>query len=102
MMVNLFRPVHVKTLSRQKRPALPTTCKLLQENPISIANDIRCPLRNWPADLRQSYIACGAKRPSSAGPGKFRGVTAPRTKSVHVRENRKVPSQGGELSLAGR
>jgi transposase len=47
MRVNLFRPVHVKTLSSQKRRALLTARKLLQEKAIAIENDIRGLLRNF-------------------------------------------------------
>jgi transposase len=43
----LFRPVHVKTLSSQKRRALLTARKLLQEKAIAIENDIRGLLRNF-------------------------------------------------------
>ena len=45
MRVNLFRPVHVKTLASQKRRALAR--KLLQEKAIAIENDIRGLLRNF-------------------------------------------------------
>ena len=41
MHVNLFRPVHIKTLTSQKRRALLTARKLLQEKAIAIENDIR-------------------------------------------------------------
>ncbi|QDG94492.1 IS110 family transposase (plasmid) [Rhizobium sp. NIBRBAC000502774] len=47
MRVNLFRPVHVKTLTSQKRRALLTARKLLQEKSIAIENDIRGLLRNF-------------------------------------------------------
>jgi len=47
MRVNLFRPVHVKTLANQKRRALLTARKLLQEKAIAIENDIRGLLRNF-------------------------------------------------------
>jgi transposase len=47
MRVNLFRPVHVKTLSSQKRRALLTARKLLQEKAIALENDIRGLLRNF-------------------------------------------------------
>ncbi|MBB4189695.1 transposase [Sinorhizobium terangae] len=47
MRVNLFRPVHVKTLTSQKRLALLTARKLLQEKAIAIDNDIRGLLRNF-------------------------------------------------------
>ncbi len=47
MRVNLFRPVHVKTLASQKRRALLTARKLLQENAIAFENDIRGLLRNF-------------------------------------------------------
>jgi transposase len=45
--VNLFRPVHVKTLTSQKRRALLTARRLLQEKAIAIENDIRGLLRNF-------------------------------------------------------
>lgn len=45
--VNLFRPVHVKTLTSQKRRALLTARKILQEKAIAIENDIRGLLRNF-------------------------------------------------------
>jgi len=47
MRVNLFRPVHVKTLTSQKHRALLTARKLLQEKAYSIENDIRGLLRNF-------------------------------------------------------
>ncbi|OOO27807.1 IS110 family transposase [Agrobacterium salinitolerans] len=47
MRVNLFRPVHVKTLTSQKRRALLTARKMLQEKAIAIENDIRGILRNF-------------------------------------------------------
>jgi transposase len=47
MRVNLFRPVHVKTLTSQKRRVLLTARKLLQEKAIAIENDIRGLLRNF-------------------------------------------------------
>jgi transposase len=47
MRVNLFRPVHVKTLKSQKQRALLTARKLLQEKAIAIENDIRGLLRNF-------------------------------------------------------
>ncbi|RJT22399.1 IS110 family transposase [Mesorhizobium waimense] len=47
MRVNLFRPVHVKTLTNQKRRALLTARNLLQEKAIAIENDIRGLLRNF-------------------------------------------------------
>lgn len=47
MRVNLFRPVHVKTLVNQKRRALLTARKLLQGKAIAIENDIRGLLRNF-------------------------------------------------------
>lgn len=47
MRVNLFRPVHVKTPTSQKRRALLTARKLLQEKAIAIENDIRGLLRNF-------------------------------------------------------
>lgn len=47
MRVNLFRPVHVKTMTSQKRRALLTARKVLQEKAIAIENDIRGLLRNF-------------------------------------------------------
>ena len=47
MRVNLFKQVHVKTLASQKRRALLTARRLLQEKAIAIENDIRGLLRNF-------------------------------------------------------
>jgi transposase len=47
MRVKLFRPVHVKTLTSQKRRALLTARRLLQEKAVAIENDIRGLLRNF-------------------------------------------------------
>jgi transposase len=47
MRVNLFRPVHVKTLASQNHRALLTARKLLQEKALAIENDIRGLLRNF-------------------------------------------------------
>src|SRR5437016_6494524 len=47
MRVNLFRPVHVKTLTSQKYRALLTARKLLQEKALAVDNDIRRLLRNF-------------------------------------------------------
>jgi transposase len=47
MRVNLFRPVHVKTLISQQRRVLLTARRLLQEKAIAIENDIRGLLRNF-------------------------------------------------------
>jgi len=47
MRVNLFQPVHVKTLTSQKRRILLAARKLLQEKAIAIENDIRGLLRNF-------------------------------------------------------
>jgi transposase len=47
MRVNPFQPVHVKTLTSQKRRALLTARQLLQEKAIAIENDIRGLLRNF-------------------------------------------------------
>ncbi|WEJ08765.1 IS110 family transposase (plasmid) [Sinorhizobium sp. K101] len=47
MRVSLYRPVHVKTLTSQKRRALLTARKLLQEKALAIENDIRGLLRNF-------------------------------------------------------
>lgn len=47
MRVNLFRPVHVKTLRSQHRRVLLSARKLLQEKAIAFENDIRGLLRNF-------------------------------------------------------
>lgn len=47
MRVNLFRPVHVKTPTSQKRRAMLTARKMLQEKAIAIENDVRGLLRNF-------------------------------------------------------
>ena len=47
MRVGLYVPVHVKTLKSQKRRALLTARKLLQEKAIAIENDMRGLLRNF-------------------------------------------------------
>src|SRR5215216_2571027 len=47
MRVNLFRPVHVKTLTSQKRRVLLTARKLLQEKAIAFENEIRGLLANF-------------------------------------------------------
>ena len=47
MRVHLFRPVHVKTLTSQKRRALLTARKILQDKAVAIENDIRGLLRNF-------------------------------------------------------
>lgn len=47
MRVNLFRPVHVKTLTSQKRHVLLSARKLLQEKAVAFENDIRDLLRNF-------------------------------------------------------
>lgn len=47
MRVKLFRPVHVKTLTSQKRRALLTARKILQDKAVAIENDIRGLLRNF-------------------------------------------------------
>jgi transposase len=52
MRVNLFRPVHVKTLNNQKRRALLTARKLLQEKALAFENDIRGLLRTSASRLR--------------------------------------------------
>ena len=45
MRVHLFRPVHVKTQTSQKRRALLTARKILQDKAVAIENDIRGLLR---------------------------------------------------------
>lgn len=57
MRVNLFRPVHVKTLKSQRRRALLTARRLLQEKAIGIENDIRGLLRNF--GLKVGVVAGG-------------------------------------------
>lgn len=57
MRVNLFRPVHVKTLTSQKRRMLLAARKLLQEKAIAIENDIRGLLRDF--GLKVGMIATG-------------------------------------------
>ena len=47
MRVGLYRPVHVKTLRRQKLRRLLTHRKLLQSKAITIDNDLRGTLRNF-------------------------------------------------------
>ena len=47
MRVNLFRPVHVKTISSQQRRALLTARKLILNKIRDIENDIRGLLRNF-------------------------------------------------------
>jgi hypothetical protein len=47
MRVGLFKDVHVKTLTSQKRRALLTARKLLQEKAIAMENDMRGLLRNF-------------------------------------------------------
>ncbi|CAN7662161.1 IS110 family transposase [Pararhizobium sp. LjRoot255] len=47
MRVNLFRPVHVKTVSSQQRRALLTARKLISNKARDIENDIRGLLRNF-------------------------------------------------------
>lgn len=57
MRVNLFRHVHVKTLTSQKRRALLTARKLLQENAVAFENEIRGLLRNF--GLKVGVVAVG-------------------------------------------
>lgn len=47
MRVNLYRPVHVKTLTSQRRRALLTARKVLQEKTIALENDLRGHLGNF-------------------------------------------------------
>src|SRR5665213_2983462 len=47
MRVGLYRPVHVKTLSSQKRRMLLTSRQLLQAKARDIENDLRGTLRNF-------------------------------------------------------
>src|SRR5437588_8690142 len=47
MRAGLYRPVHVKTLHRQKLRMLLTHRKLLQSKAIAIENDLRATLRNF-------------------------------------------------------
>ena len=57
MRVNLFRPVHVKTLRSQHRRVLLSARKLLQDKAIAIENDIRELLRNF--GLRVGSVGAG-------------------------------------------
>jgi transposase len=57
MRVNLFRPVHVKTVRSQHRRALLSARKLLQEKAVAIENDIRGLLRNF--GLRVGAVGSG-------------------------------------------
>ena len=57
MRVNLFRPVHVKTLKSQKRRALLTARKIFQDKAVAIENDIRGLLRN--SGLKVGAIGSG-------------------------------------------
>jgi transposase len=47
MRVGLYRPVHVKTLTSQKRRMLLTSRQLLQAKALDIENDLRGTLRNF-------------------------------------------------------
>lgn len=47
MRVNLFRPVHVKTIESQRQRALLTARTLLQDKALAIENDVRGLLRNF-------------------------------------------------------
>ena len=47
MRVELYRPVHVKTLRSQKLRMLLTHCKLVQSKAIALDNDLRGTLRNF-------------------------------------------------------
>lgn len=49
MRVGLFKNVHVKTLTSQKRRALLTARSLMQEKAIALENDMRGLLRNFGA-----------------------------------------------------
>jgi transposase len=57
MRVELFRPVHVKTITSQKRRALLTARRLLLDKAIAIENDIRGLLRNF--GLKVGPVASG-------------------------------------------
>ncbi len=43
----MFRPVHVEPLTSQKRRALLTAHKLVQEKAVALENDMRGMLRNF-------------------------------------------------------
>jgi transposase len=47
MRVIMFRPVHVEPLTSQKRRALLTAHKLVQEKAVALENDMRGMLRNF-------------------------------------------------------
>ena len=57
MRVNLFRPVHVKTIDCQRQRALLTARSLLQDKALAIENDIRGLLRNF--GLRVGVVGGG-------------------------------------------
>ncbi len=57
MRVNLFRPVHVKTIDSQRQRALLTARSLLQDKALAIENDIRGLLRNF--GLRVGVVGGG-------------------------------------------
>ena len=57
MRVNLYRPVHVKTLASQKHRALLRSRKLLQEKALAIESDIRGLLRNF--GLKVGIVGAG-------------------------------------------
>ncbi len=57
MRVNLYRPVHVKTLASQKHRTLLRSRKLLQEKALAIESDIRRLLRNF--GLKVGIVGAG-------------------------------------------
>ncbi|RDL46551.1 hypothetical protein BLJAPNOD_06745 [Ensifer sp. M14] len=57
MRVGLFKNVHVKTLTSQKRRALLTARALLQEKAIALENDMRGLLRNF--GLKVGVVSAG-------------------------------------------
>ena len=57
MRVNLYRPVHVKTLASQKHRALLRSRKLVQEKALAIESDIRGLLRNF--GLKVGIVGAG-------------------------------------------
>ena len=64
MRVGLYRPVHVKTLTSQKRRMLLTSRQLLQAKAIDIENDLRGTLRNF--GLKVAPSARASSRRGSA------------------------------------
>jgi hypothetical protein len=94
MRVNLFRPVRVKTTS-EKRRALPTARKLLQDKAIAIENDIRGLRRNFgpkPGSSARSRSTNGSGL-SSACPNTSRSSAVTRRPAEASRDVHQAPPQ---------